>query len=63
MSSEHPHALLHRVVLASIDPAEGCAVNRSFAPQLGCVAPGFGASDCREGCESHLFLVGGLERR
>jgi len=59
----HPHTSLHRVVLASIDPDDECAVNRSFASRRGCVAPGFGASDCREGCASHLFLVGGLNRR
>lgn len=33
-----------------------CALNKAAAGQL--PAPGFGASDCREGCGSHLKFLG-----
>jgi len=33
-----------------------CAVNQSTAGTI--VAPGFGASDCRNGCKSHLKYLG-----
>lgn len=33
-----------------------CALNRSVGGTV--IAPGFGASDCREGCGSHLRYLG-----
>ena len=38
-----------------------CALNRSVRGRV--VAPGFGASDCREGCNSHLRYLGDLRPR
>jgi len=59
----HRYARLFRVVLVSDNPDEECSASRAITSQRECIAPGFGASDCREGCASHLFLVGGLNRR
>ena len=49
-----PHVRVERVVLASLEPEDECAVNRATVGGGQLVAPGFGASDCRAGCESHL---------
>ena len=38
-----------------------CDLNRSARGRI--VVPGFGASDCREGCGSHLRYLGGLRAR
>lgn len=48
---------LRSIVLASRDPERECLVNQVLAHHGQCVAPGFGASDCRNGCPAHLWLV------
>ena len=46
------------VRLASADPEAECAVNQT-AIRCGILfAPGFGASDCRQRCRSHLRFLG-----
>lgn len=47
---------LRRVTLAATDAAAECAVNQTLAGGE-TVLPGFGASDCRRGCGSHLCRV------
>lgn len=42
-----------RIVLASVDADEECAVNQAVGRTGECVAPGFGASDCRAVCSTH----------
>ncbi len=37
-------------------PAEECALNQATPGEI--VVPGFGASDCRQGCGSHLKYLG-----
>ena len=50
-------ARIERVILASTNPDDECRVNCSVAN--GWVAvPGFGASDCRNGCPGHLWAAG-----
>ena len=49
--------LIERVVLALSDPEKECAANQGVGRKACCVAPGFGASDCREGCQAHLWRV------
>jgi Uri superfamily endonuclease len=46
---------VERVVLASSDPAAECSVNQSVGAAATRVAPGFGASDCRRSCTTHLW--------
>jgi len=46
---------IERVVLASDDPTDECAVNQTLASKASCVTPGFGASDCRARCRTHLW--------
>jgi Uri superfamily endonuclease len=60
----HIDYLLHRlavrivrITLASANPNDECRVNRATARTARPVAPGFGASDCGEGCSSHLLLA------
>ena len=48
-----PHATVHYV---SLSAAPECAVNAAVGGSLPC--PGFGASDCRSGCGSHLRFLG-----
>lgn len=48
---------LVRVLLVSPDATDECAINRGLADGAACVAAGFGASDCRAGCATHLWLV------
>jgi Uri superfamily endonuclease len=48
----HPHASVVGVIRS--DTGE-CALNQRTAGRV--VAPGFGASDCRAGCGSHLKLA------
>ncbi len=48
---------LTRVVLASPDPEMECPVNQSIAADGECLVPGFGASDCRNGCPAHLWYL------
>lgn len=50
-------ARVTKVVLASTKPDDECRVNRDVAH--GWIAvPGFGSSDCRDGCPGHLWRVG-----
>jgi Uri superfamily endonuclease len=51
----HPQIRIERVVLASPNPEMECFVNQSVGKTGRCVAPGFGASDCRDGCMAHLW--------
>ena len=53
-----PEVQIERVVLASDDPADECAVNQTTIGGGSLVIPGFGASDCRHGCSSHLRFCG-----
>jgi Uri superfamily endonuclease len=53
-----PHVRFDRVVLASIDAEMECVVNRAVGRDAVCVAPGFGATDCRRGCPTHLWWYG-----
>jgi Uri superfamily endonuclease len=43
-----------KVVLASMNPDDECRVNCVTA-NGGTAVPGFGASDCRNGCPGHLW--------
>ena len=47
---------VERVILASTDPDDECRVNCKAA-NGGVAVPGFGASDCRNGCAGHLWRV------
>jgi Uri superfamily endonuclease len=47
-----------RVALASTNPDDECRVNTATGRGAMAVAPRFGASDCRNGCPAHLWLVG-----
>jgi Uri superfamily endonuclease len=49
---------VERLVLASNDPDDECVVNQTLASKAECIARRFGASDCRAGCEAHLWRVG-----
>ena len=51
----HRDVCVERVVLASLDPEMECSVNQSVGETGLCVAPGFGSSDCRNGCAAHLW--------
>ena len=53
-----PGVRLDKIVLVSRDPAAECALNQSGGEGDTCPVPGFGSSDCREGCPAHLRLVG-----
>lgn len=55
-----PEADMVRVVLASPDADDECSVNRAVGFYGDCVAPGFGASDCRAGCPAHLWRCGSI---
>jgi len=48
-----PHAVVHYLTL-STEPE--CALNATVGGTIAC--PGFGASDCRAGCGSHLRFLG-----
>ena len=52
------NARVERVVLASTDPEAECRVNCEAA-NGGVAVPGFGASDCHNGCPGHLWRVEG----
>ena len=53
----HRRVRVERVVLVSPDPEAECAVNQATGVDAVAVVPGFGASDCRDGCPTHLWLV------
>lgn len=48
------NARVERVILASTNPDDECRVNCAAADGRVAV-PGFGASDCRNGCPGHLW--------
>jgi Uri superfamily endonuclease len=48
---------IERVVLVSDSADDECVVNQALAANGTCVAPGFGASDCRARCGTHLWRV------
>ncbi len=50
-----------RVTRVERSPRPECALNQSARGSV--VAPGFGASDCRAGCASHLLFLGLGARR
>ena len=50
-------ARIAAVRVASDDPEAECAVHQAMARWGDCVAPGFGASDCRHRCPAHLWLM------
>lgn len=47
-------AVVH-VALASLDADEECSMNQAVGLNGECIAPGFGASDCRAGRAAHLW--------
>ncbi len=51
----HPAA---RIVSVHRSPSAECSLNRRAGGQV--PVPGFGATDCRAGCGSHLRYLGGL---
>ena len=53
----HPEVRVKNIVLASRAPETECVVNQKLARYGQCVVSGFGASDCRNGCPAHLWLV------
>ena len=54
----HENATVTAVIAAEADKKLECNVNRSVKKELGAKIPvvGFGASDCKENCESHLLF-------
>ncbi len=50
-----PQVAVVGVALASLDADEECLMNQAVSLTGECVAPGFGASDCRAGCATHLW--------
>lgn len=59
----HQRCRIERIVLASPNPAMECAVNQSIGSDGSCIMPGFGASDCKQRCEAHLWRVENHEAR
>jgi len=54
------HASISFVVFSETEQKMECAVNKSIAAsaQAEAPVPGFGSSDCRSGCRSHLLFLG-----
>ncbi len=54
------HASILFIVFSETSQKEECNVNKSIAEitQARVPAPGFGSSDCRSECQSHLLLLG-----
>lgn len=52
-----PECRISRVILASVDPTEECVANTAVGRTARCPAPGFGASDCRHRCGTHLWHI------
>ena len=50
------NARIEGVILAPADPDDECRVNCEAA-NGGVAVPGFGASDCHNGCPGHLWRV------
>ncbi len=61
----HEKASLVAVVAAEILRKLECEVNQSIRDRIGAEipVPGFGASDCRKNCESHLLFFRGEDVR
>jgi len=53
----NPAVWLEKIVLVSRVPSEECAQNQVIGQDAACPVPGFGSSDCREGCPTHLWLL------
>ena len=51
------YARIVSVVLASPDPNDECAANQRAGDGGRCIALGFGSSDCRAGCTTHLWRI------
>ena len=49
------HAWLEGILLVSRDPKKECAINQKTGRTGRCIVPGFGASDCRARCGTHLW--------
>lgn len=56
----HENATVTAMMTAQTDKKAECEMNRYIREELGAKIPvvGFGASDCRENCESHLLYFG-----
>ncbi len=54
---------IERVALVSPDPEAECSCNLATGRSASVAAPGFGASDCRAGCGTHLWLVAASRER
>ena len=54
------HATVPFVVFSNTSRRKECKVNQAIADIAQCrtPVPGFGSSDCRSGCESHLLFLG-----
>jgi Uri superfamily endonuclease len=54
-----PDVIVQSVTIISQDPNKECEVNQAIEKLAGSVIPknGFGSSDCRSGCKSHLVKV------
>jgi Uri superfamily endonuclease len=48
---------VERVELVSDDPVDECAANRRVGAAGRVPAPGFGSSDCKAGCGTHLWHI------
>ncbi|NIR86672.1 GIY-YIG nuclease family protein [Candidatus Bathyarchaeota archaeon] len=55
---DHENATVTAVIAAQTDRKAECNINRSVKKGLGAKIPvvGFGASDCKQNCESHLLF-------
>lgn len=58
--STHENATVTAVIAAQTDRKAECKMNHYIREELGAKIPvvGFGASDCRENCKSHLLYFG-----
>ena len=53
----HPHVNLTEAIIYSVPANQECAIHQQLAqlPYARIIIPGFGASDCRSCCHSHLL--------
>ena len=58
-----PEANVKAVLAAETSERKECEINKLIAERLGgdIIVDGFGASDCRENCRSHLIFLGKRE--
>jgi Uri superfamily endonuclease len=54
---ERPEVLLERLELVSDNPEDECPQNQAVRSETLATAPGFGASDCKAHCGSHLWRL------